>query len=260
MQLPLGIVGQALGIAILPTLSQQAAENDVPRFKEMVNFGIRMSFFLTLPLAAFLAVLAKPVIAVVFQHARFGPEDTAHAVPSLVCFTLGIGAYSAQAIVARAFYARHDTLTPVLGGMFVAFGIFLPLNYGLFHVANVDPIHRPWLATRGPALATSIGATANFSLLFYLLQRKLGGLNSRRIAGSLARTLAGCAGLIASSWILSERITRALLSSRWAPVAEVLVAGGIGLLVYGAICHALGSEEARQTREMLIGHRRRTSD
>ncbi len=251
MQLPLGIVGQALGIAILPTLSQQAAENDLPRFRDMVNFGVRMSLFLTLPLATLLATLARPIIAVVFQRGQFTAVDTGHAVPALVCYAIGIGAYSAQAIVARAFYARHDTWTPVLGGMFVAFGIFIPLNWLLIRVMS-DPL-APWQATRGPALATSIGATLNFLLLFVLLQRKLGGLNVARIGVSLGRTLAGCAAMALVAWGLSWVITHDLRPARLGSALEVVGGGGLSVLVYVAITFALGSEEARQVGDLFRG-------
>lgn len=257
MQLPLGIVGQALGIAILPTLSAQAAENDIPRFKDMVNFGVRMAIYLTLPLATLLAVLARPIIAVVFQHGQFTHDDTAHAVPSLVCYAIGIGAYSAQAIVARAFYARHDTWTPVLGGMSVGFGIFLPLNFVLTHYLNVDPIHQPWLATRGPALATAIGATLNFGLLFYLLQRKLGGMNMRRIAVSFVKTVVGCAALAAFAGAASAWITREWQPARFGSLLEVLIGGGGGLVIFALLTHLQGSEEARQVGEIFLSRLRR---
>jgi putative peptidoglycan lipid II flippase len=259
MQLPLGIVGQALGIAILPTLSAQAAENDIPRFKDMVNFGVRMAMYLTLPLATLLAVLARPIIAVVFQRGQFTPADTAHAVPSLVCYSIGIGAYSAQAIVARAFYARHDTWTPVLGGMSIAFGIFLPLNFILTHFMNVDPVHQPWLATRGPALATAIGATLNFSLLFYLLQRKLGGMNIRRIGLSFVKTSIGCVALAAFAEAVSFWITHGWKPARLGSLLEVLIGGGGGLALFALRTYLQGSEEARQVGDIFLSRLRRRS-
>jgi putative peptidoglycan lipid II flippase len=265
MQLPLGIVGQALGIAILPTLSQQAAENDSERFKDTVNFGVRMAFFLTLPLSALLIVIGRPIIAVVLQRGHFTAADTAHAVPALICYSIGIGAFSAQAVVARAFYARHDTWTPMLAGMFVAFAIFIPLNIHLFHQFNVDPVGKPWLATRGPALATSSSAIINFALLFYLLNRKLGGINMRRISASLLRTLVGCALLMGVAWGITHRIDLAcdMKPTGLENLAEVALGGGIGLAVFYLASYWQGSEEARQLADMiggrLPGRRRRAA-
>jgi putative peptidoglycan lipid II flippase len=191
----------------------------------------------------------------VFQRGEFTAADTAHAVPSMICYALGIGAYSAQAIVARAFYARHDTLTPVLGGMFIAFGIFLPLNLVLFHVFfNAS---QPWLTTQGPALATSIGATLNFLLLFVLLQRKLGGMGLTRIFKSLARVIVGCAGLAAVAGGFSWWVVNDLRPARFGSLLEVLVGGGAGLALYGILTYLLGSDEARQVGEILRGRLRK---
>jgi putative peptidoglycan lipid II flippase len=114
MQLPLGIFGQAIGIAVLPTLSQQAAQDDMPAFRETLNHGIRLALFLTAPTSILLIVLAQPLITMVYQRGSFTAADTASAVPALVLYSLGVWAWSAQAVVARAFYARNDTWTPVL--------------------------------------------------------------------------------------------------------------------------------------------------
>src|SRR5205085_2437718 len=129
MQLPLGIFGQAIGIAVLPTLSQQAAQDDMPAFRRTLNYGVRLALFLTVPTSILLIVLARPLIAMVYQHKNFLPSDTDSAVPALTFYALGVAAWSAQAVVARAFYARNDTWTPVLAGTFVTFCIFIPLNF-----------------------------------------------------------------------------------------------------------------------------------
>src|SRR5205814_7789677 len=91
--------------------------------------GIRLALFLTLPASALMIVLAQPLIAFVYQRGAFTAADTASAVPALVFFSLGVGAWSAQAVLARAYYARNDTWTPVLAGTFVTFVVFVPLNF-----------------------------------------------------------------------------------------------------------------------------------
>jgi hypothetical protein len=155
MQLPLGIFGQAIGIAVLPTLSQQAAQADMLAFRRTLNYGVRLALFLTVPTSILLIVLARPLIAVVYQRGNFTVADTASAVPALALYAIGVAAWSAQAVVARAFYARGDTWSPVLAGTFVTFCIFVPLNFLLTPLFNVPGT--PAL-TRGPALATSIAA------------------------------------------------------------------------------------------------------
>src|SRR5204863_5393683 len=141
---------------------QQAAENDMPAFRRTLNYGVRLALFLTVPASILLIVLAQPLITVVYQRGNFTAADTASAVPALVFFALGVGAWSAQAVIARAFYARNDTWTPVLAGTFVTFCIFVPLNFLLTPLFDIPGT--PAL-TRGPALATSVASTTNTVLL-----------------------------------------------------------------------------------------------
>src|SRR5207248_4359022 len=105
--------------------------------------------------------------------------------------------WSAQAVVARAFYARNDTWTPVLAGTFVTFCVFVPLNFLLTHLFN-----RPGttLLTRGPALATSVASTTNTALLMYFAARRFGGYNLAKVMRSLARILVCCVPLGIISW------------------------------------------------------------
>jgi putative peptidoglycan lipid II flippase len=248
MQLPLGIFGQAIGIAVLPTLSQQAAEQDEERFRETLAFGVRLALFLTVPASVLLMVLAEPLITVVFQRGNFSAADTANAVPALMLYAIGVAAWSAQAVVARAFYARGETWTPVLAGTTVTFLLFVPLNFlfrPLFHVEGTP------LATRGPALAASLAATANVLILLLVAHHRFAGIHARRIAGSLGRTLAasllmGLAGLAASQGLarlLAPGHTRALLQ---------LGAGSLaGLAAFLLAAFLLRSSELHQAAGLL---------
>ncbi|HEU4753901.1 MAG TPA: murein biosynthesis integral membrane protein MurJ, partial [Armatimonadota bacterium] len=195
MQLPLGIFGQAIGIAVLPTLSQQAAQDDMVAFRRTLNYGVRLALFLTVPTSILLIVLAQPLITLVYQRGNFTAADTANATPALVLFCLGVGAWSAQAVVARAFYARNDTWTPVLAGTFVTFFIFVPLNFILTPLMNVPGTP---LLTRGPALATTLASLTNTLLLLYFAAKRFGGINGRRIVVSLVRIMVACIPMAAA--------------------------------------------------------------
>jgi peptidoglycan biosynthesis protein MviN/MurJ (putative lipid II flippase) len=106
-------------------------------------------------------------------------------------------------------------------------------------------------------LATSIGATLNFGLLFYLLQRKLGGMNMRRIGVSLVKTLVGCAALAAFAAGVSFVVTHEWHPARFGSVIEVLLGGGGGLAVYALLTFLQGSEEARQVGDIFLSRLRR---
>jgi putative peptidoglycan lipid II flippase len=254
MQLPLGIFGQAIGIAVLPTLSQQAAQNDMTAFRRTLNEGIRLALFLTVPTSILLVVLAKPLIAVVYQRGAFGPQDTANAVPALVFYSLGVWAWSAQAVVARAFYARNDTWTPVLAGTFVTFCIFVPLNFILTPLFNVPGTP---LLTRGPALATSLASSANTLLLLYFAAKRFGGINLRRIVVSLVKILLASLPMSAVAYFLYSLFAHYGGHSKFLALAQLAGAGGVGLVAFLMAAVFLRSEELQGLKSMLRRKRRR---
>jgi putative peptidoglycan lipid II flippase len=254
MQLPLGIFGQAIGIAVLPTLSQQATLADLPRFRATLAHGVRLSLFLTVPASALMIVLAGPLISVVFQRGHFTAADTANAAPALIFFALGVAAWSAQSVVARAFYARNDTWTPVLAGTGVTLLLFVPLNFlfrPLFDVQGTP------LLTRGPALAASIASTANVLLLLWFAHHRFGGIHGREILASLARTAVASLALAAGAGAASALLARALPPGHALAFAQLLGGGCLGLALFLLTTRLLGSEELRQLGAL---RRRRRAD
>ena len=249
MQLPLGIFGQAIGIAVLPTLTQQAAQDDMPAFRSTLNYGIRLALFLTVPTSILLIVLAQPLITLVYQHGNFHQADTGKAVPALVFFALGVAAWSAQAVVARAFYARNDTWTPVLAGTFVTFFIFVPLNFILTRLFNVPGTP---LLTRGPALATSLASTTNTFLLLFFAARRFGGINARRMLRSLARILGASAPMSLVAWgafVLLGGHKPNL--GHLAAAAQLLGAGTLGVAAFLGAALLLRCEEMGELRGLI---------
>lgn len=252
MQLPLGIFGQAIGIAVLPTLSQQAAQNDMPAFRRTLNYGVRLALFLTVPTSILLIVLARSLITFVYQHGNFTGEDTSRAVPALVFYALGVGAWSAQAVVARAFYARNDTWTPVLAGTFVTFCVFVPLNFLLTPFFNVPGTP---LLSRGPALATSLASTINTLLLLLFATRRFGGINARRIVVSLLRVLLACGPMSLIAWYVHSLLQHHLGVGHLAAAAELLGAGTLGLGAFLGSAFLLRSEEMSELRVLFLRRR-----
>jgi putative peptidoglycan lipid II flippase len=248
MQLPLGIFGQAIGIAVLPTLSQQAAEQDDRRFRETLAFGVRLALFLTVPASVLLVVLAEPLITVVFQRGNFTAADTADAVPALMLYAVGVAAWSAQAVVARAFYARGDTWTPVLAGTSVTFLLFIPLNFlfrPFFHEEGTP------LVTRGPALAASLAATTNVLILLLFAHRRFGGIHARGILVSLLKTGAASIALALASTATAHGMASLLPPGHTRALAQLTAAGAAGLLAFLLTAALLRSSELRQATSLL---------
>ena len=228
MQLPIGLFGVAVGTVSLPALSRAAARRDIPGLRATLSESVRLVSLLTVPSALFLAVMARPIIALLFQHGRFHAVDTIATGDALVMYCVGLPAFAAVGIFTRAFYAQGDTRTPVRA-TFIAVGVNLALNL-LF----VGPLAGLGLAHRGLALATSATAVLNLVQLAFRLRSRIGGVDGGRILRSLGKLVLAsgvtAAGLAAGLWALGD------VSGRGVMVRAGVVAGGaLGALVVGGV-------------------------
>lgn len=164
MQAPLGIIGQAVALGIFPTLSAFAANHQWGELKMTLKQGLRLVWFLTLPATALLWVLAEDIGRVLLQYGQFRPADTEMVAACLRAFSLGLFAWSGQAMIARAFFSIKDALTPVFIGTLTTV-IFIPLCFLLMKTSNLNYV--------GLALATSIAATIQMGWMLFVLQRRL---------------------------------------------------------------------------------------
>jgi putative peptidoglycan lipid II flippase len=199
MQLPIGVFGVALATVSLPALSRAAVARDMPALKSTLSATLRLVFFLTVPAALWLAVLARPVIALLYQHGRFHWFDTVQTANALVMYCVGLPAFAAVGVLTRTFYALGETRVPVQAS-FVSVALNLALN-----LMFIGPLSFLGLRHRGLALATSVTAIGNLLQLALYLRRRVGPLEGRRIAGSALKvaiaagvgTVACAGGLIA---------------------------------------------------------------
>jgi peptidoglycan biosynthesis protein MviN/MurJ (putative lipid II flippase) len=136
----------------------------------------------------------------------------------------------------------------------VTFAIFVPLNFILTPLFDVPGTS---LLTRGPALATSIAATANTLLLLFFAAKRFGGINARRMVISLAKVLLACVPMAAVAHLLYRAIAGAGGHGHLVAFGQLLLAGGLGLAVYGAFAVLLKCEELTGLKS-LIRRRRRT--
>jgi putative peptidoglycan lipid II flippase len=225
MQLPIGVFGVALATVSLPALSRAAVAGDLGAVRTTVSATVRLVFLLTAPAALWLAVMARPVIALLYEHGRFGAADTEQTAAALAAYCVGLPAFAAVGVLTRAFYALGDTRAPVRAS-FVAVAANLALNL-LF----VGPLRPLGLEHAGLALATSATSIVNLVQLAWLLRRRLGGIEGGRMMGTLARVVAA-----AALALLPSALALAWLGERWhrGALPEAAVVGG-GLVVAGAI-------------------------
>jgi putative peptidoglycan lipid II flippase len=162
-QLPLAVIGIAVGTAILPTVSRQVRTGDDRAANDTQNRGLELALLLTLPAAIALAVAALPILMVLFQHGRFSLADARATAPALAAYAGGLPAFVLIKVMAPGFFARHDTRTPVLiGAVAVAINVVLTVALGL----------GTGLAHVGVAMATSIAGWINAVGLSLTLARR----------------------------------------------------------------------------------------
>ena len=176
MELVLGVYAVAVATAILPLLSRQAALRQMDELKTTVNFATRIILFITMPATVGLIILRREIIEVLFQHGDFDAASTALTAWALPFFAIGLCAFSMVKIIVPAFYALHDTRTPVK----IAFVAML-VNIGL-NVVFLAP-----LQNGGPALATSISAFFNSFSLLLIFYRRYGSFGVWGIAQSVLK-------------------------------------------------------------------------
>ena len=187
MQLPLGIFGVAIGTVTLPLVSKSAARGDTVEFRTILARGMRLAFLLTIPSAIGLAMLASPIVSVIYQHGRFTAEMTRQTAGALQFYAIGLVSYAVLKVLTPAFYAIGKRNTPMVVS-FLAIGANLFLNW-LF-------TFRLGWGHRGLAFSTSLVATINFLLLYALMRRHTRRLETRQMLLALGKIcLAG--GLLA---------------------------------------------------------------
>ncbi len=238
MQLPLGVFGVAIATVTLPLVSKSAALGDKEGFRTTLARALRLAFFLTIPSAIGLICLGGPIISLLYQHGRFTAEAARQTGAALQYYAIGLAAYSGIKVLAPAFYALDARTTPMIVS-FIAIAINVVLN-GVF-------THALGWGHRGLALSTSLTAVINFTLLYILMRRRVGQLETRLMAATLAKlTVAGA--LLAAVCLLSQRYVMAdfyhfNLARRCGSLFGTI---GAGALVFFGACYLLRLEEMQE--------------
>jgi len=220
MQLPLGMFGVAVGTVTLPVVSRFAAIHDLKGVRSTLARGIRLAFLLTVPCAIGLICLAQPIISLLFQGGRFDFNSTVQIAAALQFYAIGLVAYSGIKVLAPAFYALDKRNLPMLVSFFSIATNYLLNQYFTFH------LH---LNHRGLALSTSLVAIINFGILYAMMIKHAGGLESRELLGNLGKlTIASvpmalvCAG--AQHWAFGDLEHMASLPKAIAVIGTVALA------------------------------------
>jgi putative peptidoglycan lipid II flippase len=224
MQFPLGVFGVAIATVAGAGVAQKAAARDLPAVRETLGSALRLVAFLNVPSAVGLALLAEPIIALIYQHGRFTAADTAGTAQALLFYALGLYAYSGVKVLAPAFYALDAARVPLVGSV-IGMVANVALNLTLY----------PLLGYRGVALGTSLAATMNFAVLVLAWRARFGGLGERGVLGQLARVAVASAVLAAAAWgahaLLAPAVPGGGLGARALRALAPIAAGAVAYAV-----------------------------
>jgi putative peptidoglycan lipid II flippase len=243
MQLPIGAFGVAVATITLPVIARIAVDSDTSQFGPTLGKAMRLAVFLTLPAAVGLWFLAGPIIGLIYEHGKFVASDTLQTGSALQYYAMGLVAYSCIKVLSPAFYAINRKWTPML----VSFGsvaLNVALNYWfMFHLQ---------LGHIGLALSTTICAVLNFGVLYVLMIRPAGTLESGRFFSTGLRCLLATVPLgLVCHW--GHMLGRELFHqpALWERAAVILVLISAGAAVYLVACVLMRVDETTDAMGIL---------
>lgn len=242
----IGVLGQSIGTVVFPTLSTLSAQKNTADLRRTLARALGSVLFLSIPAGIGLAVISEPVVALVHQRGAWSATDTAGTAWALAFFSIGLAGHTVLEILVRAFYALHDTWTPVKVGTLtmllnIALALVLIRVFGYPDSMNF---------ARGPfgglALAMSISTALESTVLWIILRRQIGGLDERRVLGDAARTLlaAGAMALVAGAFLWALPDLGALV--------RVAGAVALGTGAFWGVALLLGVDEAEVVPRMVL--------
>ncbi len=229
-QLPLGVVGVAVGTALLPLLARQLKAGAKAEALESQNRALEFAFLLTLPAAFALFVMPETIIAVLFQRGEFTPQAAYQTARALRVFALGLPAYVMVKALAVGFFAREDTATPIkIGALCVAVNVIVALSL-------MGPLAHVGLAT-----ATVVSQWLNAGLLAWSLIKRDHFHFDKRLLRRLLRTVFAAIAMAVVLVALNALLKPWVADGQMGRIAAlgVLVAGG--LMAFAVFAHLFGA-------------------
>jgi putative peptidoglycan lipid II flippase len=239
-QLPLGVVGIAVATAILPPLSRQVGNGDVDGAVATQNRGLELALLLTLPAATGLAILALPILSTLFERGAFGPVEASATASALIAYAVGLPAFVLVKVLAPAFFARHDTATPVkVAIVSLATNLLLTL------------ILMRFFAHVGVAIALSASGWLQAVVLMALLARRSHFHFDARSRAKLPRIVLATLGMAVVLLIARALLQPALVAAAPLKLTALAALVAAGLVTFLALALVLGVADLRELRGQL---------
>jgi putative peptidoglycan lipid II flippase len=227
-------IAQSIATAAMPTFSRQYALGETDNLRTSLAATLRGVTLLSLPAAAGLILLRSPIITLLYQHGEFNAEDTQLVAWALLWYASGLVFHSVLEVLVRAYYAMHDTKTPVLVG-----ATSMGLNVGLSFAFAALFTRLGWMPHGGLALANSLATALETTALYFLMRKRLDGIHGPAILKGFGAAALGTLGMLLAL-LLWLRLTGSVH-------AALTTLGGvaIGGAVYGLILVLLRVQEVR---------------
>jgi putative peptidoglycan lipid II flippase len=229
-QFPLGVFAIAVATAIFPSLSADAHDKDGDKFKRVLRQGIMFTLLEGLPASIGLILVRNPTIRLLFQHGSFTAADTRLMSMSVLFYSAAIWAFSMQQILNRAYYALHDTVTPLILSI-----VTISVNT----VVEI-PLSFTKLGESGMAAGTLASFAIQAIVMLIMLDRKVGGIGLKSIATGAAKMLIACAAMCAACWAVQQLPIYPAEITHLASLKQLVILMIVGGATYGAVCLALG--------------------
>jgi len=232
VQLPIGVFGVALSIAVMPVLARHTAKKDIDGMKETMVSSLTMLFSLTIPATIGLILLAEPIIRIIFERGAFTAFDTTATANTLTFYAIGLFAYSANKILVPVFYALEDTKYPLYGA-FLAVGSNI-----LFINLTIDSLQHLAIA-----LSTSFSMMLNFLFLSTVLYIKTNGYSLSYLLKALVKICAAGTAMAAFLFWSRSFLAMYLSGSLVQSIPSLLLIIAVASILYGILLQLAGLDE-----------------
>ena len=231
VQLPLGVFGVGLGVAILPMLSEQSARNDFFEFRETLSFGVRLILFISLPATLGLILLRTSIVNALWERGAFTSTTTEGTVVALLYYAVGLCAFAGIKIIAAGYYSLQDTKTPM------RIGVWSMLLNIVLNLILMGPLKHG-----GLALATSLSAIFNCLMLIFFLRKRLGRIGGQKILRSIRKLIYAILPMAIIVYFLNDFLydPNAALSYRFAVLFICIFSG---VVIFTGFSHWFKNEE-----------------
>ncbi len=240
MELPIGLFAVAVTTVIFPLISRHAAQGDWTSMATDYRKGMRLILVMNIPAAAGLALLATPIVRLLFQRGAFSASDTAMTMPVVAVYALGLPFFSFVSLLLRAFYAQKDTLTPVHAAL-LSFAINIALS--LLLMRN--------LGTVGLAIAGNLAVVVQAVYLQHRLSRRRAELGFVPLVPDLARILAATAVMSAVVYGAEHLSNGFIQAGAAGDLLRIVAVIAVGVAVYGATLWVLKIEGSAELVRLL---------